>query len=446
MKARVILITTLVLVLGLVLTNIASSSIPKLINYQGRLADIEGKPKTGTFSMTFSIYDSNGSPQWDETHPGVEVKKGIFSVVLGSQDPFQNPLDLSFDGDYSLGIEVNGDDMGRKPIVSVAFAFRAEYANKLGGKTAGDFVDKAGDTMTGKLNLPHNGLEVGTNEFVVYDGNVGIGTTNPAAKLDVDGSVYLGDVGGNSDNWSHVVAVGDNNGLAIIKDGADATVSGLRHTIANDDVLGGFHDIYDASGNVKLRLVAFGDSYFNGGNVGIGTTEPGAKLAIYDGNIALQSSSQSGGAGSILFTNGDGVAGKIYSNYGNHSLHFWLEDTDVMYLHRSGNVGIGTTTPDARLVLSDNGADLPSGLAFHRTGASQGVGVGSISFGNDNYADLADISTYTFDSGNSADLYFGVRNNGVRTEAVRIKRNGNVGIGTTEPSIIQAQLTVMDCL
>ncbi len=46
-------------------------------------------------------------------------------------------------------------------------------------------VSKAGDTMTGALNLPTNGLAIGTNQLVVSGGNVGIGTTTPGATLDV---------------------------------------------------------------------------------------------------------------------------------------------------------------------------------------------------------------------------------------------------------------------
>jgi len=46
-------------------------------------------------------------------------------------------------------------------------------------------VDKAGDTMTGVLNLTSNGLIVGTNQLVVSGGSIGVGTASPGAKLDV---------------------------------------------------------------------------------------------------------------------------------------------------------------------------------------------------------------------------------------------------------------------
>jgi len=47
------------------------------------------------------------------------------------------------------------------------------------------YVAKAGDTMTGTLNLPSNGLAVGTSQFVVNSGNVGIGTASPGSKLTI---------------------------------------------------------------------------------------------------------------------------------------------------------------------------------------------------------------------------------------------------------------------
>jgi len=55
-------------------------------------------------------------------------------------------------------------------------------------------VAKAGDTMTGALNLPSNGLIVGTNQLATSGGNVGVGTATPTQKLEVNGGVKLGAV------------------------------------------------------------------------------------------------------------------------------------------------------------------------------------------------------------------------------------------------------------
>jgi len=52
-------------------------------------------------------------------------------------------------------------------------------------------VTKAGDTMTGVLNLPADGLVAGSNQLVLSGGNVGIGTTAPSAKLQVAGTAGI---------------------------------------------------------------------------------------------------------------------------------------------------------------------------------------------------------------------------------------------------------------
>lgn len=61
---------------------------------------------------------------------------------------------------------------------------------KLDASTASStYVELAGDTMTGTLNLPSNGLVVGTSQLIVSGGNVGVNKAVPASTLDVDGTV-----------------------------------------------------------------------------------------------------------------------------------------------------------------------------------------------------------------------------------------------------------------
>jgi hypothetical protein len=48
------------------------------------------------------------------------------------------------------------------------------------------------ETVTGPISLPTNGLVVGTNQLAVVGGNLGIGTTTPKNKLDVEGGAAIG--------------------------------------------------------------------------------------------------------------------------------------------------------------------------------------------------------------------------------------------------------------
>ncbi|HBI24615.1 MAG TPA: hypothetical protein DDX84_10545, partial [Nitrospiraceae bacterium] len=134
------------------------------------------------------------------------------------------------------------------------------------------FVNITGDTMTGALNLPSNGLAVGTNQLVVSGGNVGIGTANPRATLDVSGySSFFGTCDGDL-----LVT----KGYGVIK--------------FKDDPLGGCGDTaylsYHASGgngneSTVLEIGNQNDqddhiALMPSGNVGIGTTTPGEKLDV----------------------------------------------------------------------------------------------------------------------------------------------------------------------
>jgi len=76
-------------------------------------------------------------------------------------------------------------------------------ADTLDGNDAGAFmpaeadnwVDEAGDTMTGPLNVPENGLAAGTDQLVLANGNVGIGESSPEEKLEVQGNIKVASTG-----------------------------------------------------------------------------------------------------------------------------------------------------------------------------------------------------------------------------------------------------------
>lgn len=108
-------------------------NVPMTINYQGRLADPNGTPVDNTdpgLGMTFSLYtqETGGSPVWFESHTGVAVNDGLFSVRLGSVEPLTTDL---LTGDLWLGIKVGNDDemTPREKLEAVPYAMQAGMAH-----------------------------------------------------------------------------------------------------------------------------------------------------------------------------------------------------------------------------------------------------------------------------------------------------------------------------
>ena len=102
----------------------AECAVPRLINYQGKLTDTSGVPLTGSYAITFRIYDalSGGNMLWEETQQ-VVIDKGIFGVLLGSAVN----LNLAFDIPYYLEIKVGSEVMSpRQQIAASAYAITAD--------------------------------------------------------------------------------------------------------------------------------------------------------------------------------------------------------------------------------------------------------------------------------------------------------------------------------
>lgn len=116
-----------------VLLNVSAARAegPALLTYQGRLSDAAGSPRTGTFTIVFTIYDAltggnqlpAGTP-WIETH-AVPVTDGAFTVQLGSVT--QLPPTIFAGGPFdSLGalrflqVTVNGEVLAPRSRVGSA--------------------------------------------------------------------------------------------------------------------------------------------------------------------------------------------------------------------------------------------------------------------------------------------------------------------------------------
>ncbi len=331
-------------------------------------------------------------------------------------------------------------------------------------------TDNNNSALGGKFAiLPTGGSSV-VAPFIISGNNVGIGTSTPGSKLSVNGDSYLaGNVtatgtlnvlGTGTSTFVGALGVGVANPNAVFHVSSPTSTSNVVARI--DNTSGSYGWLFQNAGGTTSRIALYGmdntgaqtlrldpaaASYFNGGNVGIGTTTPGSLLSVQ----------------------GNGYFGGNVAATGTLAI-----GTSTLYTTAQGNVGIGTTTPLSTLyvegsspvltVSSTGGRQITiapatgaidsvnSALHFNRF-SSQAVSIG---FSSASHLRVGQAPENSF--GNTALLYIGNTETGtpgfvldkapgqtsdilqVRSattttgDIFTIKSNGNVGIGTTTPS------------
>jgi hypothetical protein len=179
-------------------------------------------------------------------------------------------------------------------------------------------------------------------------GNVGIGTSEPTSKLEVNGGITAGNITG----WNFVsnsadFILGANDGRS------KGTITNQRALVhAEGDEL---HVNY--AGDFEAGTVIGGPKVTMTGNVGIGTTNPVYPLQV--GNFGNGSSYLNG----VRINGNDGNVNQIYQNVANKVLGITANGGDIslgqagtqqVILKPSGNVGIGTTSPSETLEVNGN--------------------------------------------------------------------------------------------
>jgi len=277
----------------------------------------------------------------------------------------------------------------------------------------------------------HAQWTTGTNINNTNTGNVGIGTTTPTYKLDVLASSQWVARFRKTDatNGGIIIdsATGYNPNLALSVNGAFKWY--LNNNSTNGDTL----QFWESTGaNARFTLT-------QSGNVGIGTTTPGAKLDV-SGSTFLQyvtlSDATSYGAISFRETGGSskGHIGMTGSGSGStyvggaNAFQIWnAQNTPMVFgtngservrIDASGSVGIGTTAPLTKLhVAGGTRVDGTSGRIYLGTGAVT------------NYRGLEIVEENA--------TTFSIRHHdpGVAWQNIAINPyGGNVGIGTLAPS------------
>jgi len=232
------------------------------------------------------------------------------------------------------------------------------------------------------VNDYHMAFWTNANERMRIDstGNVGIGTSSPATKLDVNGVINV------RTNGYEFGRITTNN------------VSGTDGGLTFQTISGGVF-----SESMRIDYL---------GKVGIGTASPTAKLDLVDNSVQLRLANSTTGTtasdGSRIYLSGNDL---FIVNRESANIQLYTTDTERMRIDSSGRVGIGIETYTSSGLLNLKG----SGLALKN----------DLNGGSSNWSLIQNQAT-----ADSASIDF-ISGQGL---AMTIAHNKNVGIGSTDPA------------
>jgi hypothetical protein len=411
----------------------ASTSQISIVNTEGGhsiiRAGISGVTNNG---MSFVTANVDGSSQNVRMVVGATGNVGIGTTSTTSK------LHVLLNGNTSGGPTGNvasfqNSSVGSNAYVTLFGAYNAE---------AGIVFTDESEQFKGKIGYNNNSeymyFQTDGSEKVriTAAGNVGIGTTSPAASLHIgaNGGVIFGATAG---------AVGT---AQITTTSATSPVS-TRFAFGTDGTGWQYRIAKNTAGTI-VDLITVADS----GNVGIGTTSPNSLLEISGASPVLTINRTSGTTSTINFNSSGNNFASIISNPSNGENRFsigpavawggfhtfYTDTSERMRITAGGNVGIGTTSPTAKLDISagtnlnlgvqqlvlDNFANDGVGITFSRT--SSDADLMALGVADTDKLGLFSRSGIVFATG-------GATTYSATSERVRITEAGNVGIGTTSP-------------
>ena len=156
-------------IMDIMLVSVSVFAIPNSLNIQGKLTNANNQIQTGTFNFTFRLYDAytSGNMLYEKVNLTSSTdSRGVYDIIL-------TEINISFDRQLYLGVEVNADgEMSpRINLTSVPYSFRAntsdvlENNNDIVKDESREFTIYGGDSVTLKWrwsepSLPNQGIRI----------------------------------------------------------------------------------------------------------------------------------------------------------------------------------------------------------------------------------------------------------------------------------------------
>jgi len=387
------------------------SESPTLSNptYTGTLTGSTGILNIGSGQV---YKDSSGNVGIGTSSPGQRLE--VYNVSAGTSTTWQGGTDF-------IKLQAGGTGTAYS---EQAISFQEAGANigaKIGVKNRGNgaydiiFANRDGSSTTSTLT---------ERMRIDPSGNVGIGTSSPAAKLDVVGVQW----------WRGAAAAG---AIGILTPDPTSGANGVN--LAASFATGGYGPLTFSTTNTERMRI---DS---SGNVGIGTSSPESVA----GYAALTLNNATNG-GLISFQKVGVRQGYIYADAASMQvgtavvtpIQFITSGIERMRIDSSGNMGIGTSSPVAKLQVT-GGASGGTIYAQHPGNTAFGTVIQASTIGG---TDDPMISLENYNAGSPVRYGISCADNGSLTfraggyigdfgdERMRIDSSGNVGIGTSSPT------------
>jgi len=295
--------------------------------------------------------------------------------------------------------------------------------------------DGAGGSPIEASSTPTLGMlyPLSNNLFVGLDGEVGIGTTSPGTKLDVRDQ-----------------GAGARTILTLRTAESVSGTEGRLDWAQSGTVSGRISNAFEGGGQAGLSLHTYNSPNLTEavritalGKVGIGTPTPDTQLDVRDQGAGARTiltlrtaESVSGTEGRLDWAQSGTVSGRISNAFegggqAGLSLHTYNSPslTEAMRITALGKIGIGTPTPSTQLDVRDKGAGARTILTL-RTAESTATTEGRLDWAKS--GTVSGRITNAAEAGGLAGFGF-YTYGGTLSEAMRIRSNGNIGIGTTSP-------------